>query len=283
MIGVVEVLNKTGGQQFNHYHQSLLMELTKWAAIALHNARLFDERIQAYQRLDTEQQRRIAAETRGAMAAIILDMAHTMNNIVGAIRVWASTLEQAASSTPQASIAKFKKTVGQVRQNAEEAIKLISTMTGPLEAVAVGPTDLHKSLDAAVQSCWYPDNIRLVKTYGQDIPPVKANIERLEAAFHNLISNAVQAMTPRGGEIRLHTALTGDGEVEVTIADNGPGIPPELQERIFNPGVSGRDRGLGIGLWLVETFIHQFDGQIKLVSYANKGTTFTITLQSTDQ
>src|SRR6185503_20633665 len=94
IIGVVEVLNKMGGRQFNHYHQAMLVELTKWAAIALHNARLFDERVQAYQHLNAEQQRRIAAETRGAMAAIILDMAHTMNNVIGAIRVWATQLEK---------------------------------------------------------------------------------------------------------------------------------------------------------------------------------------------
>ncbi|MFQ5519179.1 MAG: hypothetical protein ACE5E3_04165, partial [Mariprofundus sp.] len=54
-----------------------------------------------------------------------------------------------------------------------------------------------------VQSCWWPDNIHLTKTYGEDIPLVKANDERLEAAFINLLSNAIQAMTPEGGEIKV--------------------------------------------------------------------------------
>lgn len=283
VIGVIEVLNKTGGQQFNHYHQALLVELTKWAAIALHNARLFDERVRAYQRLNAEQQRRIAAETRGAMAAVILDMAHTMNNVVGAIRVWALALERAAKNTPQAALGRFEKTVRQIRQNAEEAIDLMSSMTGPLVEADVSPTNLHQCLDAAVQSCWRPDNIRVIKNYGRDIPPIKANHARLEAVFHNLLSNAVQAMTHQGGHIELSTRRNSHGWVEAAIADNGPGIPPELQERVFNPGVSGKERGLGIGLWLAETFVHQFGGQINFVSSPEAGTTFTITLQPMDE
>jgi GAF domain-containing protein/two-component sensor histidine kinase len=279
IIGVVEVLNKIGGQQFTQYHQSLLVELTKWAAIALHNARLFDERLQAYQRLNAEQQRRVAAEARGAMAAVILDMAHTMNNVVGAIRVWASTLKRAAEVAPSDPLSRYEKTVGQIQQNAEEAIKLMGSMTGPLMKAEIAPTDVHDCLDAGVRSCWWPDNIQLKKNYGEDISLIKANGERLEAVFYNLLSNAVQAMTPDGGEIQLRTHRNAKGWIEVIIADNGPGIPLELQERVFNPGVSGKDRGLGIGLWLVETFIHQFEGQIDFTTSATAGTKFTVSLQ----
>ncbi|MCB0193010.1 MAG: GAF domain-containing protein [Anaerolineae bacterium] len=279
MIGVVEVLNKTDGQQFSHLHQSLLIQLTKWAAIALHNARLFDERVRAYQDLDAEQQRRIAAETRGAVAAIILDMAHTMNNVVGAIRVWATTLEYASSRTPHESIIKFDKAIRQIRQNAEEAIKLMSTMTGPLQQATLTAVDVEGCLDAAVQSCWWPENVDLVRNYASDIPLVRANAERLEAVFHNLLSNAIQALADRGGQIQILTLLTEQGRVQIKVTDDGPGIAADLQGQIFNPGVSGKDGGLGIGLWLVETFVHQFDGQIECSSAADKGTTFTVTLQ----
>ncbi|MBN1221528.1 MAG: GAF domain-containing protein [Anaerolineae bacterium] len=284
VIGVVEVLNKTGNQQFNRYHQELLVELTKWAAIAIHNAHLFNERVRAYQSLNTEQQRRIAAETRAAMAAVILDIAHTMNNVVGAIRVWAATLEYTARHKPQSSLGNFLKEAGNIRQNAEEAIRLIRTMTDPLEKATIAPTDVHACLEAAIQSCWWPDNIHLSKNYSSDLPLVKANAKRLEAAFHNLLSNAVQAMTQDsgqkgGGQIRVRTRRLSEAWVEITIADNGPGIPLELQESIFNPGVSGKAEGLGIGLWLVETFVHQFEGRIDFTSVPGKGTTFAITLQ----
>jgi GAF domain-containing protein/anti-sigma regulatory factor (Ser/Thr protein kinase) len=279
VIGVIEVLNRMGGQQFNFYHQVLLTELTKWAAIALHNARLFDERVQAYQRLTTEQQRRITAETRGAMAAIILDMAHTMNNIIGAIRVWALQLENTARSTPQVSLAKFQEELRRIRYNAEEAIKLISAITDPLEEPVLAPTDVHQCLAAAIQSCWWTERVRLREEYGQDVPLVRANAKRLEAVFHNLLTNAIQVLSERGGTIHLSTRRTTAGQVEISVADNGPGIPPELQGYVFNPGVSGKEGGLGLGLWLAETFVHQFDGQIEFTTSATKGTTFVVTLQ----
>ena len=65
----------------------------------------------------------------------------------------------------------------------------------------------------------------------------------------------------------------------MTIADNGSGIPPELQDRVFNPGVSGKDGGLGLGLWLVETFIHQFEGRIDFTTSPATGTTFVVSLR----
>ena len=108
---------------------------------------------------------------------------------------------------------------------------------------------------------------------------VKANAKRLETVFHNLLSNAIQALTLPGGEIWLQTRLTAAHKIEVTISDNGPGIPADLQHYVFNPGVSGTEDGLGIGLWLVETFIHQFDGRIDFTSCEREGTTFVVTLQ----
>ena len=280
VIGVVEVLNKIDGQQFTDLHQTLLVELTKWAAIALHNARLFDERVRAYQDLDAEQQRRIAAETRGAVAAIILDMAHTMNNVVGAVRVWAATLEHASQRSPQSPLIQFEKTIRQIRQNAEEAIKLMSTMTGPLQHAELTAVDVEQCIAAAVQSCWWPENVELIRYFAPDIPPVRANAERLEAVFHNLLSNAIQALADRGGEIQIITSLTDDNRVRIDIVDNGPGIASDLQGQIFAPGVSGKDGGLGIGLWLVETFVHQFDGRVESCSSEN-GATFTVTLLPT--
>ena len=277
IIGVVEVLNKTGGRQFTHHHQSLLVELTKWAAIALHNARLFSERVQAYERLNAEQQRRIAAETRGAMAAIILDMAHTMNNVVGAIRAWALNLEYAVEDTPDVPLVRLEKAVRQIRNNTEEAIKLISTITGPLEQVDVSVLDVHICLRAAIQSCWWPENVQLEQYFDLTVPAVQANPERLEAVFHNLLSNAIQAMTNQGGKITVRTGCASNGQVEIQLADNGPGIPEALRQRVFDPGVSDKNGSLGIGLWLVETFIHQFEGHIDFVS-SPAGTTFTVLL-----
>jgi signal transduction histidine kinase len=123
----------------------------------------------------------------------------------------------------------------------------------------------------------------LRKDCEEPVPPVKANAKRLETVFHNLLSNAIHALAHQGGEIRLCVEQTASEVVKIAISDNGPGIPADLQSNMFNPGVSGREGGLGIGLWLVETFIHQFDGRLDFTSSEGEGTTFLITLQSVNQ
>lgn len=279
VIGVVEVLNKTDDQQFTAHHQILLSELTRWAAIAIHNARLYNERVQAYRRLTTEQERRIAAETRGAMAAVVLEMAHTMNNVVGAIRVWASQLEQTALNKPDLSLGAYQKELSRIRQNAEEAIRLISSMTGPLEQPRLIATDVHTCLSAAIKSCWWPDNATVQQTFAPNLPPVLADPKRLETVFQNLLSNAIHAFAAKAGEVRVSTHFNRAGQVQIVVCDNGPGIPADLQNQIFRPGVSGTEGGLGIGLWLAETFIQQFGGQIEFSSPGVPGACFTVTLQ----
>ncbi|MDM8526602.1 GAF domain-containing protein [Anaerolineales bacterium HSG24] len=278
VIGVLQAMNKKNVRPFTSADQSLLLKLTRWAAIALHNAQLYDERVKAYQRLDTEQKRRVAAETRGAMATIILDMAHTMNNVVGAIRVWASKLEFISATSPKTPLKQHRKELTQIRQNAEEAIKLISSITGPLDMVLIGPTDLQDCLSKAIQSSWWPDNVEQQTRFLAKLPLVKANAKRLETVFHNLISNATQVLTYTGGIVTIETNCTTDESVQISITDDGPGIPEDLQTIMFNPGVSGKDGGLGLGLWLVETFVQQFDGRIDYRS-SSQGTTVTVTLQ----
>jgi two-component system nitrogen regulation sensor histidine kinase GlnL len=207
-------------------------------------------------------------------------MAHTMNNVIGAIRVWARHLEKTGQVNPQVTLAKFQNELRRIRENAEEAIRLISNMTDPLEEAVLAPTDVHDCLAKAIQSCWWPEHVHLERDYRADVSLVQANAKRLEAVFHNLLSNAIQILTQRGGTVCLTTRQNTPGQVEIVVADDGPGIPPELQDRVFNPGVSGKEGGLGLGLWLVETFVHQFDGQIEFTTSPEKGTTFTITLQS---
>jgi two-component system sensor histidine kinase FlrB len=85
-------------------------------------------------------------------------------------------------------------------------------------------------------------------------------------------------MTIQGGIVSIKTGRTEDNLVEIVFHDDGPGIPSKLQEIMFNPGVSGKNGGLGLGLWLVETFVRQFGGDIECTSSPGEGTTFTVTL-----
>jgi signal transduction histidine kinase len=106
---------------------------------------------------------------------------------------------------------------------------------------------------------------------------------QIDQVFMNLLTNAAQAIgkRDRGGTIRVSVARAG-GDVEITIADDGPGIPPEVLPRIFDPFFTTKDvgEGSGLGLSIVHGIIERHGGRIRVDSRVGEGTTFRITLPS---
>jgi signal transduction histidine kinase len=114
------------------------------------------------------------------------------------------------------------------------------------------------------------------------LPRVWAGEKQLELVFHNLFENALVAMA-RQGTLRISGSWDGK-EVTVTVADSGPGIPPEAQHQIFEfsstSDQDGRNRAgrLGFGLWWVKTFVNRFGGRVSVSSEVGQGSAFTISL-----
>jgi two-component system, NtrC family, sensor histidine kinase HydH len=110
---------------------------------------------------------------------------------------------------------------------------------------------------------------------------LEADPDLLYRAFVNLLANALQAM-PQGGMLLIRTALAngkfGPPLVELTIHDTGPGIPPKIQKKIFNPFFTTREKGTGLGLAIVRNIIDSHNGEIEVESEAGKGTAMIIRL-----
>ena len=104
---------------------------------------------------------------------------------------------------------------------------------------------------------------------------------QVDQVFMNLITNAAQAIgeRERGGTIHIAAARSGP-EVEVTVADDGPGIPPEVIPRIFDPFFTTKDvgEGSGLGLSIVHGIVERHGGRITVQSRLGEGTTFRVTL-----
>jgi signal transduction histidine kinase len=117
----------------------------------------------------------------------------------------------------------------------------------------------------------------VVSTKFQKCATVCARPGELRQVFTNLLVNAIDAL-PSGGRIRisLTRALRGDS-VCVTIADNGPGIPESLRNKIFQPFFSTKvSKGTGLGLWITQSIVRKYGGSIRLrTATAPRGTTGT--------
>jgi two-component system, NtrC family, sensor histidine kinase AtoS len=110
-----------------------------------------------------------------------------------------------------------------------------------------------------------------------DLPPVEGDVELLQQACTNLVSNAIQAM-PQGGTVTLGARRGPDGSIEVRVGDEGVGIPPEDIDRIFRLYYTTKPQGSGIGLSMVYRIVQMHDGRIDVESTPGRGTVMIMTL-----
>ena len=162
---------------------------------------------------------------------------------------------------------------------------------GNLRPPARKAVNLHDALDRARRSAMvgYGAAMQITEDYDPSLPPTFADPDQLMQVFLNLLKNASEAAGPGGGQIRLRTfydhslrRLRKDGTaatlpLQVEIIDNGPGIPPDIAADIFEPFVSGRENGTGLGLALVSKIISDHDGWISVDSVPGR-TVFRISL-----
>lgn len=112
-----------------------------------------------------------------------------------------------------------------------------------------------------------------------DLPAVMADCELINLAITNIAVNAVEAMEPGKGQLRMGAYRVGD-DVLLEIADNGKGIPPENLSRLFEPFYSGRPGGLGLGLTTARSILNSHRIKLEVRSTVGEGTTFTLRFPS---
>lgn len=141
--------------------------------------------------------------------------------------------------------------------------------------------DLRALLDRVLaigEYQWRMHNVRIIRELDEPAS-VMADADQIEQVVLNLLSNAVDAM-PRGGAVRLRLAAPPGGGASLTVADEGHGIPEEIQARIFDPFFSTKEIGKGTGLGLAISYgiVHDHGGDIVVDSAPGRGAAFTVTL-----
>jgi signal transduction histidine kinase len=111
------------------------------------------------------------------------------------------------------------------------------------------------------------------------LPPVLADAERLQQVLINLLANAAEAMA-NGGELRILTAVERDPDgrtmVVLRIQDTGPGMPPDVRDRVFEPFFTTKEHGTGLGLCIAAQIMARHDGLLVLERSNDRGTVFAI-------
>lgn len=146
-------------------------------------------------------------------------------------------------------------------------------------------TDIHKIIDASLESVQIPDNIVIERNYSKDIPETLVDPIQIQRVFINLVENSIRAM-PDGGKIRINTriiksiASAGKRWIYIEFMDEGKGIPEKDLNHIFEPFFTTYKKkgGTGMGLAISRQIIRRHKGFIDVTSKEGKGTIFNIRL-----
>ncbi|MCT7375379.1 two-component system sensor histidine kinase NtrB [Chelativorans salis] len=243
---------------------------------------MFQERSMA-EKIDRQMTHRGAARSVTGLAAML---AHEIKNPLSGIRGAAQLLENVVSDEDR-SLARL------ITEETDRIVALVDRMEVFSDERPVNrePANIHVILDhvKALAQNGFARHIAIVEDYDPSLPPVFANRDQLIQVFLNLIKNAAEAIgNNSGGEIKLSTAfrpgirfsVPGTRErvslpMEFCVHDNGPGVSEDIQSIIFDPFITTKQNGSGLGLALVAKIVGAHGGVIECDS-SSRGTTFRI-------
>jgi two-component system nitrogen regulation sensor histidine kinase GlnL len=212
---------------------------------------------------------------------LLRNLAHEIKNPLGGIRGAAQLLEQELEKPA------LREYTQVIVQEADRLRSLMEKLLAPQNASHYSALNIHEVLERvrSVVLAEMSGGLTIKRDYDISLPALIGDNEQLIQAMLNIVRNAAQAMDGNGVIIlrtriaRQMTLIKRRHRLAVTvqIIDNGPGIPPELQDKIFYPLVSGRADGHGLGLTLAQDFISQHHGMIEFDSEPGR-TCFTVLL-----
>jgi two-component system nitrogen regulation sensor histidine kinase GlnL len=212
---------------------------------------------------------------------LLRNLAHEIKNPLGGIRGAAQLLEQ---ELERPALREYTQVI---IQEADRLRSLMEKLLAPQNASHYSALNIHEVLERvrSLVLAEMPEGLKIRRDYDISLPALVGDKEQLIQTMLNIVRNAAQAMQG-SGTIILRTRVAHQATlikrrhrqaVRVEIIDNGPGIPPELKDKIFYPLVSGRADGHGLGLTIAQDFVSQHHGIIEFDSEPGR-TRFTVLL-----
>jgi two-component system, cell cycle sensor histidine kinase and response regulator CckA len=227
--------------------------------------------------VEHEKEKRLASL--GQLAASV---AHTFNNVLMSILPFAELLKRRAPEDPKVDVA--TKHIFQAIKRGRQVSQEIQRLARPVSSTSIVTIDVETWIaDVAREARATLGSGCVVETTIKDRGLyARGDDSLLTHVTTNLLVNARDAM-PNGGALTIEASRSENGQIEVSIADSGPGIPEPLLDRIFEPLFTTKRSGTGLGLSIAHQAMVQQEGALRVSSRLGEGSTFTIVLRPAPQ
>jgi signal transduction histidine kinase len=277
-LGVLYVDNAGSAEPFSGDALRAAEALARHAALAIENAQVFEREQHTIEELQKAQKQLRQSEKLATIGQMAAGIAHELNTPLTYIMGNLELLElQDISPSQREMVSSIARGAERIRSLAR---RLLAFSRPAREEMA--PLAVNDVVERSLELCQYQiasGRVSLVKDLDPDLPRVLGVSNQLEMALINLVVNAVHAMGEKGGALRVGTRRQGD-EVEISVSDEGPGIPERIRGNLFEPFVTTKPEGKGTGLGLstVLMVVERHNGRVDLDTEEGRGTTFRVTL-----
>jgi signal transduction histidine kinase len=282
-LGVLYVDNAGSAEPFSGDALRAAEALARHAALAIENAQLFEREQHTIEELQKAQKQLLQSEKLATIGQMAAGIAHELNTPLTYIMGNLELLElQDLTPNQREMLSSIGRGADRIRALAQ---RLLAFSRPGREEMA--PLVVNDVVERSLELCQYQissGRVALVKRLENDLPRVLGVSNQLEMALINLVVNAVHAMGEKGGTLTVSTRRRGD-DVEVSVADEGPGIPDRIRGNLFEPFVTTKPEGKGTGLGLstVLMVVERHNGRVDFDTAEERGTTFRITLPPAPQ
>ena len=277
LIGILNLGHKEEKQIYSSEDLELLSTLANQAAIALENARL-------YENLKQSQDTLRRADRLSSLGLLTAGLAHEIRNPLVAIRTFTQLLPERYND------AEFREGFqGLALKEVDRICGLINDLLSFARpsrpnVAEENMNDVVDGIARILETEAKEKGVEIARDFGLDLPKVWIDREQMKQVFMNLILNAIQAMR-EGGSIFISTRLISRDEaghsgqfVQVEVRDTGIGIPAENLDHIFDPFFTSKDEGSGLGLSISHQIVQEHGGYVTVESKLDVGTTFFVNL-----
>ncbi len=243
----------------------------------------------AMKELAEQQEATVRNERLAAVGQLAAGVGHELRNPLAAVRnahAYISKKQLAAKKTGQnlATDARVEQFLGVIDRELDACTKIISDLLDFARGKApeVEAVSLHVVVDAAIEIVPRRPGITLLNEISPELRLALIDKDQFRQVFVNLVQNASEAYAESAhGVVRVRAAPSAAGGFTIHVTDDGPGMPPEVSSRVFQPLFSTKTKGTGLGLAIVQGVVERHGGTIRVDTQPGLGTDFVIELPAT--